>query len=99
MAIGLPGRDRSRSPKAKGDPSPSPPSSRVRWRSEVERHTRGRSSDGCATDRVVELIARADLLAMATCTKAVVRARTLIEWGHDNEQPAPIAEVSPHPHP
>src|SRR5438445_9313168 len=74
---------RNKSVKAvkKGDSSPSSPSSPIRQRSEVERHAFGRSFDGCAPDGVVGSIARADLVAMATRKKTIMRAGALFEQG------------------
>src|ERR1700730_8988751 len=93
-AIGILGRNRSKSlDEKRGTRHQVPPSSPVRWRSEVERHPCGRGSDCRATDRVVELIARADLVAMAARTKTVVRARTLIDLGADNVPAGPIVEI------
>src|ERR1700726_114640 len=89
MAIGIVGRNRTK----KGDSSPSPPSSHIRWRSEVERHPCGRSSDCRAPDYVVGSVATADLVAMTAGPKTIMRARTLIELGADNVPTSPVVEV------
>src|SRR6202043_1695495 len=71
----------------------SPPSSRTRWRSEVERHPRGRSFDCRASDYVVGGIATTNLVAVAARTKTIMRARALIEQGADNVPTGPVVEV------
>src|SRR5262249_53182601 len=63
-----------------------------RRRSEVERHAGRGRLDGRAADGVVELIAAANLVAVAACTEAEVRAHAVLQPGTDQVPAGPRVE-------
>src|ERR1700694_2663476 len=63
-----------------------------RSRSEVEGQAGRDRLDGGAADRVVELVATAQLIAVPACTEAEVRARTVLEPGADQVPAGPLVE-------